>query len=432
MFKTTNAALGETKFSFAIHMTGHNGKSAHIGSNINMATTYRDTTLVEGQASTWYISYNGSYWIPSTQIGKVGGATGDMSTVTNVKGEFWVYIPFTEMYVREGLTQLTTGTKVTTDPTLTFAEVTKMVGGWKTVNDLAIWFNNATTTLSDFQIVSANEGVFNSASATLTDDLSYNLYSKIPADATNVKLTFQFADKTVEILGVDQPNGTVKYSYTDILPQNIGEEITVIATYLLNGKQVTKIMKDSVLDYALRVLDTETLSDWHQLMQALINYAAAAQAELGEKFTGTSCAEYVKALSNPVTDRTTLEGADTVSVAGDSSKFVAAALRLEGMLEMRITVSSAVESVNYSIKGRNGTVTVVTRWVNGETKYYAYIPVYAYELGDTLVVSDAANAEDVLNVSVNYYLAKVDPVTDTMTALIDAVANYGAEAAKLK
>ena len=91
---------------------------------------------------------------------------------------------------------------------------------------------------------------------------------------------------------------------------------------------------------------------------------------------------------------------------------------------MKISVADTITSVTYSINGRTGTATVVDGAV--------YIPIYAYEMADTLTVTAANNAEDVLTVSVNWYIANVTSGGVNTKALINAIANYGVAAAKMK
>ena len=172
-------------------------------------------------------------------------------------------------------------------------------------------------------------------------------------------------------------------------------------------------------------MSDQSYAEWHNLAQATMNYAAAAQAREGSGFTGELIpAEDVKPLENAVTDYTTLEGYDTIGLAlGESSGFDSAALRLEGTIEMKITVANTITAVTYEINGRTGTLNVVDGAV--------YVPIKAFEMAKTLTVKDANNADDVLTVSVNWYLANVTSGGANTKNLINAIANYGVAAAKM-
>ncbi len=385
----------------------------------------RDAKLEAGDTSTWYYSTDGTTWKATTATGAFP------AMISGAKGVGYFFIPWESFWY--GNTTMTDANGYALNGAELFQTLAE--SGTKAVfNQLQIRTGgaalDASVAFSDFGIAYSVEKTTAQSSITLTEDFSYNFYVPTHSAKFVPSVTFQIGDVTVSGVAASTTNGYTKYVVADLLPQQITEKITATWTLTLeNGEVLSGTSEQSILDYALKLLEDESQAEWHNVTQAMINYAAAAQKREGTGFKGVSCEEYVKTLENEITDLTTLEGANTLGFTGDYTKFIGAALRLEGTIEMKLHVSSAVSSVKYTIGDRSGTATVEV--IDGAS--YVFIPVYAHEMALDIVVTDAANAADSLTVSVNYYLASARNTGGANTkALLKAIANYGAEAAKMK
>ncbi len=416
------AGTSVASFGFAMSVTGNNGVSTYICSSLGQATTYGNTKNPnDGSTSTWYISNDGATWTAVTTPDRFHGTSAQ-------RGTFYVYIPTSAMYVRHGETYLGGGADVTTETTVTYARASEIVGGWKSLNNFALWFNDSTInkglTLSEFVLVGTDSGLLSSASVTLTDDLAYNVYADVPAGATDVTVTFTMNGKTYRVSGVKQANGKTKYTFANILPQQMDDEITVSITATVDGKTVSDSYTTSIEDYARSILDHSAYSNWHDLIKAMLHYGAAAQTVAGD--AGELVNKDVAGVTVPA-DLTKLPQS---YANGNSAIWTSAALRLDNAIALKIGVNApaGITEVIYSVGDRTGIVAIE----NG----YVYVPVYAYELMEEVTVAcyngKTATADGALKISASYYLAIVNASTDAMKALVQAIADYAVEATLIK
>ena len=404
------------------------------------ASTYNGELAKEQELTTnWYYSTNGTDWEVAVEKSNAGRRV----LLTDEHTVGYVFVPFedlwcmgpngTGLYGYRQIGSFADGIAAMTEAGSNFNIrnfglcLQSSTNG--TVENLAI---QPETQFSEFTFVYDRDCavpmfVLRTASVTLSDDLAYNVYADIPESVADSKMIFSFEGADIEIAGVVQNDGSTKYSFPNILPQQVTSKITATWTATLSdGGKVIDSNTSSIYDYLKSMMSNQSYAEWHELAQATMNYAAAAQAREGSGFTGELIsAEDVKPLENAVTDYTTLEGYDTIGLAlGESSGFNGAALRLEGTIEMKISVATTITAVTYEINGRTGTLDVVDGAV--------YVPIKAFEMAKTLTVKDANNAEDVLTVSVNWYLANVTAGGANTKNLINAIANYGVAAAKKK
>ena len=409
------AGTSVASFAFSISATGNNGVTTYICSNLGQARGYGNTNAPEVGDSVWYISNDGENWGTATNVNGV-----KLAKTSAERGVFYVYIPFSEMYVRHGATYLGGGADVK-ETTLTYAEATEILGGWKSLNNFAIWIEESTIgkglTISDINLVdSTPSGVFSTASVTATDTLAYNVYANVPAGATNVKMTFTLAGKTVEVVGVPQANGQVKYTFKGVLPQQMAETITATWTATVDGKTVTDTATGTIRDYALTLLDRSKYAEWHDILKSMLAYGAATQTVAGA--TGDLAdKDVVPSLIH--IDRTKV---DATYVNGNSKIWTSAALVLDNAITLKVGVSApaGVNKVIYTV----GNKTVVTPILNG----YVYIPVAVSEMMSDIVVKcyngTAATADAALTIAPMYYLSKATSGDTAVSALLDATAHY--------
>lgn len=128
MFKVdaSRAAAGTDKLSlwFAWEITGNNGRSTYLISNHGAVDVYSDAK--DGATpSVWYYSTDGITWTTAT-------STSDFAVpLSNYRGEWYVYVPYSSMYIRAGKSFITTGTHNNSETGMSFLEAREAAGGWK-------------------------------------------------------------------------------------------------------------------------------------------------------------------------------------------------------------------------------------------------------------------------------------------------------------
>ena len=372
-----------------------------------------------GTITTWYMSTDkGATW---TEINYEynDGSTGEKTSgwecqkIADAGQTFdaYIYIPFSEMVCDKDLNdngEADSYADIITYDDLTFTSICAYAN--------ADTMKSADVYVNEFMFVTlpkAEQAL--DASITLTDDIAYNVYTTLPAGATDDKVTFTMGDKTVEVAGVNA-NGQRKYSFTGILPQQIGETIDFVWSATVAGETVEIEKSGSVLDYVKAVLADEDLADWHNVAKTLAHYGAAAQAYTGvtEGFVNEGIAAVT-----PV-DR------DTLVIAYENSNlavWTSAALRLDTAITLKIGVAAADGTdVTWAVGGKSGTAKVEDG--------YVYVSVNAYEITEAI---ELTCGEDTLTLSASWYLANKNTTDDTVLEnLIQAIADYAVAAALKK
>ena len=273
---------------------------------------------------------------------------------------------------------------------------------------------NRAGSFSEWSLVYTPEQIITGANVSLTDDLTWNVYANAPDGCTDSKVTFSFMDGNTE---ATLSNG--RYSLTGILPQQVGEDITVTWTGTVNGAPVTDTVTSSVEKYCKNIIGTETQSTYHELAKALLHYGAAAQVRTG--YEGKLCNDGIEAVTAPVD----LTATAPTLTNNDSAVWTGVTLRLDGALALKVslTVPDGVTSVTATVEGRNGSNTLDV--VDG----CVVLSLNAYELSKDVTLS-YGDAQKTLVISADYVLKNT--ASSAYTALAQAVADYGSEAAKIK
>ena len=329
-----------------------------------------------------YFYYDGSKWKEQDMAGKKS------YWYTPSIGEGYIYfeLPFSELTTTE-----------ITNIKLTSAGTTTRAGS-----------------ISELSLVYSPEQVITNANVSLTDDLAWNVYANIPDGCTDSKVTFSInGNEDV----AEYSNG--RYTLKDILPQQIGFDITATWTGTVNGATITDTVTSSIEDYCRAIIADEAQTDWHELTKALLHYGAAAQVRTG--YTGALCNDGIAAVTNPV-DLTAL---DPTLANNDTSVWSGATLRLDDSLALKITLEApqGVTSVTATVEGRDGSTTLDI--IDG----CVVLPLNAYELSKTVTFS-YGNAEKDLVISADYVLKNT--TNAAYTDLAQAVADYSREAEIIK
>lgn len=254
------------------------------------------------------------------------------------------------------------------------------------------------------------ESIITGKNVTLTDDLALNVYANIPDGCTDATVKFEIGGKeTVATL----EDG--RYSLKNLLPQQMGEEITATWTGTVDGNTVTETLTLTMADYCKEILADSTLSEWHELTKALLHYGAAAQAKVG--MTDGLCNKDVAEVTNKVVL------SDIASVKNNNAPDVwqGATLRLDNSfaLKIRLTAPEGVTSVTATVDGAAAKTLDI---VDG----YVTLSLGASELSKKIVFS-YGDVEKTLEITADHVLKNtVDP---SFIDLAQAIANYANAAA---
>ena len=352
----------------------------------------------DGQTSNQYINAKGRtlmVWDGTTWTECTSGATDSNWQLPNLGegGEAYVYLSFDDVKDVE-FAQYGT---VVTDLTIHSSKGTNRAG-----------------VFSEWSLVYSPEQVITNANVSLTDDLAWNVYANIPDGCTDSKVTFSInGNEDV----AEYSNG--RYTLKDILPQQIGFDITATWTGTVNGATITDTVTSSIEDYCRAIIADDAQTDWHELTKALLHYGAAAQVRTG--YTGALCNDGIAAVTNPV-DLTAL---DPTLANNDTTVWSGATLRLDDSLALKITLEApaGVTSVTATVEGRDGSTTLDI--IDG----CVVLPLNAYELSKTVTFS-YGNAEKDLVISADYVLKNT--TNAAYTDLAQAVADYSREAEIIK
>ncbi len=379
------------------------------------------------KTSDWYVSADGTSWTKLT----AGYSAGSYMDLGSTRGVLYVYIPLASGYF------CTTGDNIVGTgaadgdgdgaATNSYLDVLSKSGGFS-INGMSVTASGSTAVkslkITDFRIVNdasaPDVSLIQNVSATLTDGISYNLYAKLPATTTASEMVFDYNGRKMRVQGVEQANGTLKYTLPSVLPQNMTKQIKATLTITAAGVTVTDTYTSTVADYLESLLASSSYATQHDLVTALLHYGAAAQTVAGQ--TGTLMNEGIAALPYP-TDRTALPYTYN---NGAKAIWTSAALRLNGTIELKVGLNApeGVTAVQYTVGSKTG----IAEIKNG----YAYIPVNAYQMMDAITIKcyngTGVTEDGALTISASYYLAKADTDNAATAALIAAVADYAVQA----
>lgn len=270
--------------------------------------------------------------------------------------------------------------------------------------------------------------VMDTASVTAEDDLSMNLYINQPdrLSSNYSVVTAQLGENDpidITSTGVRQDDGRMKYTFEDILPQQIEETITFTWEYYNSSNNLVKRLRKttSIQSYLTAVLDTAGISEeTATLAKTLWNYCRKVQIKTRGSTTLTE-----KSVTNQTIANLTAPYENT-----DTSLWKKATLVLDGQLILQITLTppDGVTQVQYTVEDRAESDT--TTIADGKV----LIALNAQELGKAVTLycwNGSSTTGARLVISANYYL-KVADSNESLSAeaeLRQSIANYGVAAA---
>jgi hypothetical protein len=246
-----------------------------------------------------------------------------------------------------------------------------------------------------------------SAAPLLGDDISLAIKVDSAFNPYNLDVTMTVEQEGREAVELTSNNGI--FVYEDIKAQNMTDNITV--TMKIAGETVKVIENYSIKAYAETLLASDASAEAKALVEAMLQYGAAAQVVAGYKTNDLA---------------TEIKDFAATTVAGN--------LNVSGVATVKVS-ASLDQDINLTIKGLTGTVTATI----GDRTFAVQTPVagtvklegiLADELDETitLYVDDVV----VKTLSVNAYLAVVaanaNNTAESIT-LAKALYEYGVAAA---
>ena len=150
--------------------------------------------------------------------------------------------------------------------------------------------SNALTMPVCAEELSIVENAITDVQLSLTENVLVKFYANVPAEATEVKMTFDFNGKNTVITG-EQNGNQMMFCFEGVTPQHFNDEITATLSYLENDVEKTCTKKMSVQKYCTTILKSNAATfgitehafqDLKTLVVDILNYGAEAQKYTNE------------------------------------------------------------------------------------------------------------------------------------------------------
>ncbi|MBQ3356334.1 MAG: endonuclease [Oscillospiraceae bacterium] len=293
---------------------------------------------------------------------------------------------------------------------------------------LIYYTTNPTSTSSTLQI--------NSAAPVLNGKIDMTYTVTVPSGYSNPYMVFTFNGVNTTVSDYTTESGSLKFKFTGINPQCMGDDITATLYATKNGAtQTVSAANYSVKAYCVNKLADNTISSsLRKLLSDLLKYGAAAQTYMNYKtnalvttgVTGTSYSTFTNLSGNAAS----FDGA-----ADANTCWTSAGLTLTDSVAMtfRFYANSVSGLTVYVTLGeRTQTFTSFTS-VGGGIYEISFAGISAEQFGDTVTAVFERDSEQIgneLSYSVNAYVqSKQADSNAALQALVKALYNYGASAA---
>ena len=227
-------------------------------------------------------------------------------------------------------------------------------------------------------------------------------------------------------------NNTYTFALEDILPQDMGK---IIDAYIsIDGTEITRYEGYSVRQYCLNQLAKTDDANLKALLVALLNYGTQAQGYFGSTDTAVNDGLDQSLLTNYLAgkdyDASNPDGSVATPVTGNNSGdyvWKAATLGLYDTIKIRVKFqATSVDGLKVIVNGTDEYTEFVSA---GTNLWYVYIPVYAADFADSLVITFQNGTETVgatLTYSVNTYVKyAMDNGSAEVKPLVEAIYYYG-------
>lgn len=246
-------------------------------------------------------------------------------------------------------------------------------------------------------------------------------------------MKYLYNGKEIIVDGTLVGDNTYTFALEGILPQDMGKTIDAYVT--IDGTEITRYEGYSVRQYCLNQLAKTDDANLKALLVALLNYGAQAQEYFGSTDTavndGLDQSLLTDYLAGKDYDASNPEGNVVTPVAGTNSGdyvWKAATLGLYDTIKIRVKVqATSADGLKVIVNGTDEYTEFVPA---GTNLWYVYIPVYAADFADSLVITFQDTTGTVgatLTYSVNTYVKyAMDNGAADVKPLVEAIYYYGA------
>ncbi|MBO5480261.1 MAG: InlB B-repeat-containing protein [Clostridia bacterium] len=275
-----------------------------------------------------------------------------------------------------------------------------------------------TTTYQTLKKVTA----IDSATLTVKDDLTVNYYVNLNDCYVGAQMKFTMLGEETVVDGVLQADGRYKYSFTDIAPQYMGENIK--AELVFNGEVLTTVENYSVQQYVKNQINNENQT-LKRLLSDLLYYGDAAQ-----KFVGYNEENLVSAGVDGLLDKATANPTtvkDLITEPADSYPiyFKSAGMLFDNVNKLYVRLEGALDGATLSV-AKDG-VKVGDYALTSNVFYTDGIVATDFDAVYTFELYVNNTKLQTLTYSVNSYAYAMQDDAE-MAELAAALYNYGAAA----
>lgn len=284
---------------------------------------------------------------------------------------------------------------------------------------------NTEVTYSDFELVYADTKI-DSQSVTINDSFDINYYAALQEGASTPKMTFTMDGKKVEATGSKQENGLYKFTYSGILPQQIGDTLTAEYSATVGKATVKQTTTYSVKQYCENMLKTSADAKLNTLLVDILYYGDAAQKYANYKTDSLATAgltDEQKALRSANTTADITATAKIAGTADGAHSWKGANLYLNSRLSMELTFrADSIERLKIKVNGTEYTPEEKSTGV-----YKVRIDNISITSGDVTAnfVKDGTDTGETLTYSIDAYIKKALATDASANATELLVSLYG-------
>ena len=280
-------------------------------------------------------------------------------------------------------------------------------------------------TYSDFELVYADTKI-DSQSVTIDDSFDINYYAALREGASAPKMTFTMDGKKVEATGSKQENGLYKFTYSGILPQQIGDTLTAEYSATIGKATVKQTTTYSVKQYCENMLKTSADAKLKTLLVDILYYGDAAQKYANYKTDSLATAGLTDEQKALRSANTTADITATAKIAGTADgvhSWKGANLYLNSRLSMELTFrADSIEGLKIKVNGTEYTPEEKSTGV-----YKVRIDNISITSGDITAnfVKDGTDTGETLTYSIDAYIKKALATDASANATELLVSLYG-------
>ncbi len=285
--------------------------------------------------------------------------------------------------------------------------------------------NSTEVTYSDFELVYADTKI-DSQSVTINDSFDINYYAALQEGASAPKMTFTMDGKKVEATGSKQENGLYKFTYSGILPQQIGDTLTAEYSATIGKATVKQTTTYSVKQYCENMLKTSADAKLKTLLVDILYYGDAAQKYANYKTDSLATAGLTDEQKALRSANTTADITATAKIAGTADgvhSWKGANLYLNSRLSMELTFrADSIEGLKIKVNGTEYTPEEKSTGV-----YKVRIDNISITSGDVTAnfVKDGTETGETLTYSIDAYIKKALATDASANATELLVSLYG-------